>query len=149
MGERVESSALVVDDHKVQCRLQRCVAVLRRMVDGGWFGAHEDTVGMEVEFDLVDPLGRPRPINDAVLARLGRADMKHELGQFNVELNLAPRRLRGRVLRASESHLAGVFERCRAEIEGLGVRLVAVGMLPTLSADQLTVDRSPTTTCAT
>ena len=141
MGERVEPSALVVDDHKVQCRLQRCVAVLRRMVDGGWFGAHEDTVGMEVEFDLVDPLGRPRPINDAVLARLGRADMKHELGQFNVELNLAPRRLRGGVLRESESDLADVLDRCRAEIEGLGVQLVAVGMLPTLSADQLTVDR--------
>jgi hypothetical protein len=53
MGERVEPSALVVDhDHEVQHRLERCVAVLRRMVDGGWFGAHEDTVGMEVEFDL-------------------------------------------------------------------------------------------------
>ena len=141
MGERVEPSALVVDDHKVQCRLQRCVAVLRRMVDGGWFGAHEDTVGMEVEFDLVDPMGRPRLINDAVLARLGRADMKHELGQFNVELNLAPRRLRGGVLRESEADLADVLDRCRAEIEGLGVRLVAVGMLPTLGADQLTVDR--------
>jgi hypothetical protein len=97
MGERVEPSALVVGHgHEVQGRLERCVAALRCMVDGGWFGAHEDTVGMEVEFDLVDPLGRPRPINDAVLARLGRADMQHELGQFNVELNLAPRRLRDR-----------------------------------------------------
>jgi hypothetical protein len=142
MGERVEPSALVVDhDHEVQRRLERCVAALRRMVDGGWFGAHEDTIGMEVEFDLVDPLGRPRPINDAVLARLGRADMQRELGQFNIELNLAPRRLRGRVLRESESELSDVLDRCRAGIEGLGVRLVAVGMLPTLSAEQLTVER--------
>jgi hypothetical protein len=142
MGERVEASALVVGhDHEVQGRLERCVAALRRMVDGGWFGAHEDTVGMEVEFDLVDPLGRPRPINDAVLARLGRADMQHELGQFNVELNLAPRRLRDRVLRETESDLAVVLDRCRAGIEGLGARLVAVGMLPTLSAELLTLER--------
>jgi hypothetical protein len=142
MGERVEASALVVGhDHEVQGRLERCVAALRRMVDGGWFGAHEDTVGMEVEFDLVDPLGRPRPINDAVLARLGRADMQHELGQFNVELNLAPRRLRDRVLRETESDVAVVLDRCRAGIEGLGARLVAVGMLPTLSAELLTVER--------
>ncbi len=142
MGERVEPSALVVrHDPAVQRRLEQCVSALRRMVDGGWFGAHENTVGMEVELDLVDPLGRPRLINDAVLERLGRADMQHELGQFNVELNLAPRQLRGRVLRESESDLADVFDRCRAGIEALGVRLVAVGMLPTLSAEQLTVEQ--------
>ena len=111
------------------------------MVDGGWFVAHEDTIGMEVELDLVDPLGRPRLISDAVLERLGRADMQHELGQFNVELNIAPRRLLGRVLRDSESDLTDVLDQCRARIEGLGVRLVAVGMLPTLGAEQLTVER--------
>ncbi|MGP4058313.1 hypothetical protein ACTWP6_26405 [Mycobacterium sp. 4D054] len=139
MGERVEPSALVDGDgHAVQLRLERCVAALRRMVDGGWFDDHDDTIGMEVELDLVDPLGRPRMINDVVLARLGRADLQHELGQFNVELNLAPRPLRGRVLRECESDLAGVFDRCRAAIEVLGVRLVAVGMLPTVSAEQLT-----------
>ena len=141
MGERVEPSALVVGHgREVQNRLERCVAALRYMVDGGWFGAHEDTIGMEVEFDLVDPLGRPRPINDAVLARLGRADLQHEIGQFNVELNLAPRRLRDRVLRETESDLAVVLDRCRAGIEGLGARLVAVGMLPTLSAELLTAE---------
>ncbi len=111
------------------------------MVSDGWFDAHEDTIGMEVELDLVDPLGRPRLINDAVLARLGRADMQHELGQFNVELNLAPRRLGGRVLRETESDLADVLDRCRAGIEGLGARLIAIGTLPTLSAEQLTVER--------
>ncbi|WP_326548011.1 glutamate-cysteine ligase family protein [Mycolicibacterium sp. ND9-15] len=142
MGERVEPSALVGDTgHVVQRRLERCVAALRRMVDDGWFDGHEDTIGMEVEFDLVDPLGRPRLINDAVLTRLGRADMQHELGQFNVELNLAPRRLEGQVLRECEADLADVFDRSRAAIEGLGVRLVAVGMLPTVSAEQLTVER--------
>ena len=127
MGERVEPSALVVGhDHEVQRRLQRCVAALQRMVDGGWFVAHEDTVGMEVELDLVDPLGRPRLINDAVLARLGRADMKHELGQFNVELNLAPRRLRGGVLRDSESRPR---RRARARA-GRGSRGSAFGWSP-------------------
>lgn len=142
MGERIEASALVLGhDSEVQCRLQRCVAALRHMIDGGWFAAHEDTVGMEVELDLVDPSGRPRLVNDAVLARLGRADMQHEIGKFNVELNLAPRRLDGRVLRDSESDLADVLDRCEARIDGLGARLVAVGMLPTLSAEQVTIER--------
>ncbi len=142
MGDRVEASDLVVGhDHEVQRRLRRCVAALQRMVDGGWFVGHEDTIGMEVELDLVDPLGRPRLVNDAVLARLGRADMQHELGKFTVELNLAPRRLQGRVLHDSERDLVDVLDGCRARIEGLGARLVTVGMLPTLSAWQLTAER--------
>ncbi len=142
MGDRVDASGLVAGrGPEVLRRLQRSVAVLRRMVDDGWFVAHEDTIGMEVELDLVDPLGRPRLVNDAVLERLGRADMQHELGQFNVELNIAPRRLQGRVLRDSEADLAEVLDHCRSKIEGLGVRMVAVGMLPTLSAEQLTVER--------
>ncbi len=142
MGDRIEASSLVVGhEYEVQQRLQRCVAALQHMVDDGWFVAHEDTIGMEVEFDLVDPLGRPRLVNDAVLTRLDRADMQHELGQFNIELNLAPRRLKGRVLHDSERDLADVLDGCRARIERLGTRLVAVGMLPTLSAEQLTVER--------
>lgn len=53
MGERVEPSSLVVpNDPAVQQRLQRCVAALRHMVDGGLFSGHEDTIGMEVELDL-------------------------------------------------------------------------------------------------
>ncbi len=142
MGDRVEASALVVGhEHEVQQRLQRCVAALQRMIDDGWFVDHEDSIGMEVELDLIDPLGRPRLVNDAVLAGLGRMDMQHELGQFNVELNLAPRRLQGGVLHDSERDLADALDGSRARIERLGVRLVAVGMLPTLSAEQLTVER--------
>ncbi|MFY9917309.1 MAG: hypothetical protein WAL26_02785, partial [Mycobacterium sp.] len=142
MGERVEASALAAArDPEVLRRLQRSVAVLRRMVDDGWFVAHEDTIGMEIELDLVDPLGRPRLVNDAVLDRLGRADMQHELGQFNIELNIAPRRLSGRVLRDSESAVTKVLDQSRARIEGLGVRMITVGTLPTLSAEQLTVER--------
>jgi hypothetical protein len=142
VGDRVEASALVVGhEHEVRQRLEHCVAALQHMVDHGWFVDHEDSIGMEVELDLMDPLGRPRLVNDAVLERLDRADMQPEFGQFNVELNLAPRRLRGRVLRDSEHDLADVLDRGRGRIEGLGARLVAVGMLPTLSADQLTIER--------
>ena len=142
MGERVEASALVMGrDREVRSRLRRSVAALRRMVDDGWFVGHEDTVGMEVELDLVDPLGRPRLINDAVLARLGRMDFQHELGKFNVELNMAARPLRGRVLDESERDLTGLLDRSRVRIEGLGARLIAIGTLPTLSADQLTTEK--------
>lgn len=142
MGERVEASALSHGHRRdVQHRLERCVAAMNNMVRAGWFVGEEHTMGMEVELDLVDPLGRPRLVNDAVLARLGRTDMQHELGQFNVELNVAPRRLAGHVLRDTEEELVEVLETSRARIESLGTRIVAVGTLPTLGAEHLTVER--------
>ena len=90
MGDRIEASGLALGHgDEVRRRLERCVAGLKTMIDSGWFVGEDHTVGMEVELDLVDPLGRPRLVNDAVLARLKRTDMQHELGQFNVELNVA------------------------------------------------------------
>jgi hypothetical protein len=58
VGDRIDASALVVGQaDEVRRRLELCVAAMQRMVDGNWFDGHEDTIGMEVERDLVDPLG--------------------------------------------------------------------------------------------
>ncbi|MDY6996214.1 MAG: hypothetical protein SW019_06435 [Actinomycetota bacterium] len=142
MGDRIDASALVLDrGDEVRHRLRRSVAVLRQMVECGMFAGHEDSMGMEVELDLVDPLGRPRLINDAVLERLNRADMKHELGQFNVEFNFAPHRLHGGVLRDSHRILSEVLATSAGRIAPLGARLLSVGTLPTASADHVTVER--------
>ena len=145
MGDRLDGSTLTVErEDEVRRRLEESVAALAAMVDGGWFVGHEDTVGMEVELDLVDPLGRPRLVNDAVLERLCRPDLQHELGRFNIELNLPPQRLAADALRSFECQLAALLG--TGEVEALGVRLAAIGMLPTLGAEQLTRERlsSPT-----
>ena len=140
MGDEVHGAALVVGrTEEVRRRLEDSVTALAAMIGDGWFTGHEDTVGMEVELDLIDPLGRPRPVNDAVLARLGRPDVQHELGRFNVELNLPPERLAAGGLTAFERRLTGLLG--TGEVESLGVRLAAIGTLPTLGADHLTRDR--------
>ncbi|MBX7431602.1 hypothetical protein JDV09_05700 [Mycobacterium sp. Y57] len=142
MGDRVDESALVLGHaDEVHHRLERSVAALRQMLATGAFTGHRDTMGMEVELDLIDPLGRPRLINDAVLARLHRADMKHELGQFNIEYNLAPALLSGHVLRDSERVLTDVLTESAGRIAPLGARIISVGMLPTAGADHLTGER--------
>jgi gamma-glutamyl:cysteine ligase YbdK (ATP-grasp superfamily) len=140
VGDEVRRDVLVVGRRgEVRRRLEDCVSALAAMVEGGWFTGHEDTVGMEVELDLVDPLGRPRPVNDAVLTRMGQPDLQHELGRFNIELNLPPERLAAGGLGAFERRLTGLLRTGR--IEALGVRLAAIGTLPTLGADHLTRDR--------
>ena len=140
MGDEAHRAALAVGrTEEVRHRLEDSVTALAAMVGGGWFTGHEDTVGMEVELDLIDPLGRPRSVNDAVLARLGRPDLQHELGRFNVELNVPPERLAAGGLAAFERRLTALLG--TREVEALGVRLAAIGTLPTLGADHLTRDR--------
>lgn len=142
MGDRVQASVLVTNrPDEVRRRLEDCVAALRAMVSDGWFTGHEDTVGMEVELNLVDPLGRPRPVNDAVLARLGRSDLQHELGRFTVEFNLPPARLAGDGLAGFEERLTSLLG--MGGVESLGARFAAIGTLPTVGADQLTAISSP------
>ena len=145
MGDRIEASALIVGhDEQVRHRLERSVALLRDMVSSGAFCGHEDTMGMEVELDIVDPLGRPRLINDTVLACLDRSDMTHELGRFNIEFNLAPQPLQGRVLHDCQQLLTEVLDRSGGRIAGLGARLISVGTLPTAAAEHMTAERLST-----
>ena len=140
MGERVERSALKVGHSgDVRRRLEDSVTALAAMLNQGCFAHHEDSVGTELELDLVDPLGLPRLVNDDVLARLARPDLQQELGRFNIEFNLRPRRLTSGVLDAMESEFADTL-RTRG-LEDLGVRLVAVGTLPTAGPEELIRDR--------
>ncbi len=145
MGERVERSALEVGHSgEVRRRLEDSVMALAAMLDQGCFAHHEDSVGTELELDLVDPLGLPRLVNDDVLARLERPDLQQELGLFNIEFNLRPRRLTSGVLDAMESEFAATLG--TRGLEDLGVRLLAVGTLPTAGPEELIRDRlsSPT-----
>lgn len=138
MGQQVSASGLAVGRaREVRRRLDRSVAVLRRMISDGRFAGHEDTIGMEVELDLVDPLGRPRLLSEELLARLGRPDFQQELGRFNIEVNLPARPLSGAVFSWYEQRLAEIVD-CGGAAERLGVRLIAIGTLPTLRADLLT-----------
>jgi gamma-glutamyl:cysteine ligase YbdK (ATP-grasp superfamily) len=142
MGQAVDDSVLVDEQAElVRERLDQRVVALREMVRLGWFGDHEDTLGLEVELDLVDPLGRARPVNDPVLARLGRDDLQSELARFNIELNVAPRRLTGDVFDATARELREILIRCAARTEVLGARIVAIGTLPTLRPEELTYEQ--------
>ena len=145
MGDRLEKSEQKVGHSaEVGRRLEDSVAALAAMLEQGHFRDHEGSVGMELELDLIDPLGRPRLINDDVLATLERPDVQQELGRFNIEFNSCAKRLTGGVLHVIESELADTLR--TGGLEDLGVRLVAIGTLPRLGPEQLTREQlsSPT-----
>ena len=47
--------------------------------------------GLEIELNLTDDDGRPALANAAVLEAIADPDFQTELGQFNIEINIAPR----------------------------------------------------------
>lgn len=139
MGEAIEPATRPpADEAAVQERLDRSIRALQRMIDEGSFDTHADTFGLEVELDLVDPLGRPRHVNADVLAALDRHDVQAELSQFNLEINMPARPTHGHVLRQLDAELAATLDAVTAVAQQWGARAVAVGTLPTLHADDLT-----------
>src|SRR5262245_50536178 len=63
---------------------------LERMLDGEWFETGVRRIGAEQEMFLVDRALRPANKVLALLEELPRSAFTTELGQFNLELNLAP-----------------------------------------------------------
>lgn len=62
MGETVRPGLAPADELEARQRLERSITALALMVEGGAFDTEADTCGLEVELDLVDPLGRPRHV---------------------------------------------------------------------------------------
>lgn len=140
MGEAVQVPVEDLDVRAVRRRLDRSIAALAQMLRDGQLDVRADSCGFEVELDLVDPLGRPRLVNPAVLRSLARRDVQAELSRFNLELNLDPRPLRGDVLRRLDDELSGALTAVSGVAQEAGATAMAIGTLPTLHAEDLTVD---------
>lgn len=137
MGETV-SAEVTVDAAATRVRLERSIVALSRMLAEGLFDTEAETCGFEIELDLVDPLGRPRQVNDRVLAAMDRRDFQTELSQFNIELNLQPRPIRGAVLSQLDDELATTTAAATSVAQTCGARVIAIGTLPSLHAEDLT-----------
>ncbi|WP_329129256.1 glutamate--cysteine ligase [Streptomyces sp. NBC_01476] len=138
MGEKVVASVFDLADRRLHRRkLQQCLVGLERLLDEGRFDRPRNLMGLEIELNLADSHGLPRMMNEEVLERIASRDFQTELAQFNIEVNIAPHRLSGRVLdRLGEELRTGLGYADRRASE-VGARIVMVGILPTLEAQDL------------
>jgi hypothetical protein len=94
-------------------------------------------MGLEIELNLAGADGLPRMLNGPVLQKIASPDFQTELGMFNLEVNIAPHRLAGRVFDrlAEEVRTSlGYADRKAAELDA-GVLMI--GILPTLAQRDL------------
>ncbi|GAA1926282.1 glutamate--cysteine ligase [Streptantibioticus ferralitis] len=138
MGEKVVASGFDLSDRqRYRRKLRQCLVGLERLLEERRFDRPRNLMGLEIELNLADSDGLPRMMNEEVLERIASRDFQTELAQFNIEVNIAPHRLSGRVLDQLAEELRiglGYADRKAAEV---GASIVMIGILPTLGAQDL------------
>src|SRR6266545_3879137 len=141
MGRDIKAITISGEDRrKYREKVQRSLDVFARMLRERRFEASPSRVGVEIELNLVDSRGAPSMRNAAVLDAIADPAWATELGQFNLEINVPPRRLEGHALADLEQEIRASLNAADAKARGTGSRLVMVGILPTLSEDDMHED---------
>ena len=133
MGRDVERVVFTREDRRqFRDKHRRCLDVLAQMLAESQFDFEHPLTGMEIELNLVDDRGEPANVNARVLELVADPAFQTEMGQFNIEINVAPRGIAAGGLdefeQAVRSSLNSADERARTD----GAHLVMTGILPTL-----------------
>jgi hypothetical protein len=118
-------------------KVRRCLDVLAQMLRDARFDADDPMTGLEIEFNLVDDDGRPALRNIEALEAIANPAFQTELGQFNLEINVPPRRLDEDGTSGFEEGLRSSLNDAETKAAAVGAHLVMIGVLPTLEAGHL------------
>ncbi|MFC5064584.1 glutamate--cysteine ligase [Actinomycetospora atypica] len=140
-SDHVPDGPSLIDQARFRERLDRCLTALRRMVAEGRLAGEEPSTGVELEVALVDTEMRPALRNEAVLESSDSEDLTSELGSWNLELNLPPRKLSEAAEGVLEEDIRTAVAGAEASARRVGVRAVTIGILPTLEARHLDSSR--------
>ena len=141
MGERVVATEFTgADRTRFRERLRAGFEVFRRMLAEDRFERGRTLMGVELELDLVDPDGCPVMVNQDVLSRIASPDFQTELGQFNLEVNIAPHRLVGPVFSELAEELRTSLAYADRQARAAGARILMIGILPTLDEAHMVVE---------
>ena len=101
------------------------------------FDADYPMTGLEIELNLVDDAGDPALKNAEALEAIADPDFVTELGQFNLEINVAPKQLKDRGFTDFEDGVRRSLNEAESKASKVGAHMVMIGILPTLSAGHM------------
>jgi gamma-glutamyl:cysteine ligase YbdK (ATP-grasp superfamily) len=135
LGREIQPITISGEDRrKYREKVRRSLDVLDSMLHDQRFDVSEEQVGLEIELNLVDAVGRPSMRNAEVLAEIADpVAWSTEIGQFNLEINIPPRRLGGDALSSLEAEVRADLNAADQKARGVGSQLVMIGILPTLT----------------
>ncbi|MCW2867062.1 MAG: ybdK [Marmoricola sp.] len=122
-------------------KVRRCLDVLARMLREARFDVEDPMTGMEIEFNLVDDQGRPSLKSGEALEAIADPSFQTELAQFNLEINMRPRRLGERGATGFEEELRASLNQAESRAAEVDAHMVMIGILPTLEDGHLAPSR--------
>jgi hypothetical protein len=138
MGKDIAPQQLAEGDClRFRERMEHCLSALEQLLERPGFGAGPATIGAELELFLVDGAGRALPQNQAVRAAAADPRVSVELNRSSLELNASPAPLAGRGIAALGDELGLLLGRVARAASEYGGRVALIGILPTLSHDDL------------
>ncbi|NRQ50912.1 glutamate-cysteine ligase family protein [Aeromicrobium stalagmiti] len=133
MGQDVDAREFSREDRtQYRAKVRRCLDTFARMLGEHDFSVEHPHVGIEIEFNLVDPDGNPAMKNAEALEAIADPDFQTELGLFNIEINVPPARIEGTGLDTLEAALRDDLNAAQAKAAEVEAHLVMIGILPTL-----------------
>jgi hypothetical protein len=141
MGEEVEQREFTREDRaRYRHKIRRSLDVFASMLRESRFEFERPLTGMEIELNLIDDRCDPAMRNAEVLGAIADPDFQTELGQFNVEINVPPRRLAGDENADLERSLRDSLNNAEKRARTVGAHMVMIGILPTLRREHMTAD---------
>ncbi|TWP50907.1 glutamate--cysteine ligase [Lentzea tibetensis] len=135
MGEDVAKHEFSREDRtRYRTKVRRCLDVFARMLRDSRFDFERPMTGLEIELNLIDEQGDPAMKNAEALQVIDDPDFVTELGQWNLEINVAPRRLAGGGITAFEETVRRSLNDAESKAREIGAHMVITGILPTLRA---------------
>jgi hypothetical protein len=139
MGEKVVAGPFDLSDRQhYRDKLRQCLTGLERLLAERRFDRPKNLMGLEIELNLAGSDGMPRMMNAEVLERIASHDFQTELAMFNLEVNVAPHRLGGRVFDRLAEEVTTSLAYADRKAKEVDAGIVMIGILPTLAQDDLT-----------
>jgi gamma-glutamyl:cysteine ligase YbdK (ATP-grasp superfamily) len=134
MGRDIQPIKITGEDRrKYRDKVRRSLDVFARMLRERLFEDNPSMVGQEIELNLVDTDGWPSMRNADVLDAIANPAWATEVGQFNLEINVPPRKLGGDAFGGLEAEVRADLNAADARARTVGSQLVMIGILPTLA----------------
>ena len=141
MGQDVAKTQFTREDRQqYRQKVRRSLDVFARMLAESRFDVERRSMGLEIELNLADERGDPAMVNAKVLDLIADEDFQTELAQFNIEINIPPRKIEGKVFETLEKEVRASLNHADDMSKQAGADVVMIGILPTLRPEHLTVD---------